>query len=130
MGWIGVIVAGLAGFGFGAIWYSVLAEPWRRAVGLSEAEAKAGMSRPTPFVIAVIGAVLVAGMMRHAFVTGGVNGFFECVVSGLGVGLFFAAPWLAISYGFAQRKPALMLIDGGHVTGACTVIGLTLSFFL
>jgi len=112
------------------VWYTVLGERGRRAAGLTEEQAAAGMSRPAPYIVAVLGAVVVAGMMRHVFVSGGLTGFFECVVSGFGVGAFLAVPWLAISYGFAQRKLALALIDGGHVTGACTAMGLALSFFL
>jgi hypothetical protein len=31
--YIAVIIAALAGFGLGAIWYMVLAKPWMHAVG-------------------------------------------------------------------------------------------------
>ena len=35
--YLAVIIATLAGFGLGPVWYTVLAKPWMRAVGKTEA---------------------------------------------------------------------------------------------
>lgn len=130
MDWIGTIVAGLAGFAFGAAWYITLGERWRIAAGLSEEQVKQGGSKPTPYIIAVLCAVLVAETMRLVFLAGDLSAAVECTAAGFALGAFLAAPWLVVGYGFAQRSPTLAVIDAGHVTRACTVIGFVLSLFL
>lgn len=129
MSLIGVILAAAAGFGFGAIWYMSLGRVWMDAVGLSEEEVKSNPD-PVPFIIGFIAALSTAGILRHMLVSGGVTGILGCTVSGLGLGLFAVAPWIVLNYAFARRPRILALIDGGHVVGACTVIGLVLGIFI
>ena len=52
------------------------------------------------------------------------------MTGGLGVGLFFVAPWILTNYAFAGRPGALWWIDAGHVVLACSAIGLVLGVFL
>ncbi len=129
MSLIGVLLAAAAAFGFGAVWYMSFGRRWMDAVGMSEEDLK-GNPDPVPFIIGFVAALATAGMMRHVFVTGEVTGVLACTVSGLGVGLFFVAPWIVLNYAFARRPRILALIDGGHVIGACTVIGFVLGLFL
>lgn len=127
MGYLNVIVAGIAGFGFGAVWYMALAKPWMAATGVTEEQQKNG--GPMPFVIGLIGAILCAGMMRHIFASTGVDTVGKGFTSGLGIGAFIVVPWLATNYAFAQRPKALTLIDGGYAIGGCTAIGIVLMLF-
>ena len=62
--------------------------------------------------------------------SGGGCGIWLGLLSGLGAGLFFAAPWIMTNYAFAGRPRALWWIDGGHVVLACSAIGLVLGVFL
>ena len=131
MGFLAVIVAGIAGFMFGAIWYTVFANPWMAASGVAvdDTGKPANRANPIPYITSIIGAILVAGMMRHVFVLSGIDTVGEGLVSGLGIGLFLAAPWLATNYGFAGRPFRLTLIDGGYATFGSTVIGTVLTLF-
>jgi Protein of unknown function (DUF1761) len=88
-----------------------------------------GGSSPMPFVIGLIAMILVAGMMRHMFATGGVTTIGAGVVAGLGIGAFLVLPWLAMNYAFAMRKPALTLIDGVNCVVGCGIIGAVLNAF-
>lgn len=127
MEYLSVIVAGIAGFAFGAVWYMVLAKQWMAASGVTEEQQKNGGMMP--FVIGLIAMILVAGMMRHIFALSGIDTVGKGLVSGLGCGLFLAAPWLCINYGFAQRPRNLFLIDGGYATFGSAVIGVVLTLF-
>ncbi|MGE3529380.1 MAG: DUF1761 family protein, partial [Methyloceanibacter sp.] len=40
--YLAVIIATLAGFGLGTVWYMILAKPWMRAVGKTEADRPQG----------------------------------------------------------------------------------------
>lgn len=131
MGVIAVIVAALAGFFTGAAWYMTLAKPWMAAVGISVAEngKPQGNGSKMPFVISGIAMILVAGMMRHMFAMAGIDGAVKGLVAGLGVGLFFITPWVAMNYAYAMRPKNLTIIDGGYSIVGCGVIGLVLGLF-
>ena len=124
---LSVLVAAAAAYAFGAVWYMVMAKPWMEAAGLTEDSIN--NKNPTPFIISGVAVVLVAGMMRHMFATSNVSTPWEGLVSGFGLGLFIAVPWIATNYGFAQRPMKLTLIDGTYATVGCTLIGLVLMLF-
>jgi hypothetical protein len=124
---INVIIAGIAAFAFGAVWYMSLSKPWMAATGTTEEETN--NTGNAPYIIAMVGAILTAGMMRHIFAGTGVDGVGSGVLSGFGIGLFIAAPWIINNCAFAGRPASLMLIDGGYAVGGCTVIGLVLTLF-
>ena len=132
MGFLAVIVAGIGGFMFGAVWYTVFAKPWMAASGvpLNDAgDAPANQKDPVPYITSIVGAILVAGMMRHVFVLSGIGSVGAGLVSGFGVGLFLVTPWIATFYAFGARPFRLTLIDGGYATFGCTVIGTVLTLF-
>ncbi|HHI70974.1 MAG TPA: DUF1761 domain-containing protein, partial [Rhodobacteraceae bacterium] len=81
------------------------------------------------YIIAFLSAVVVAGMMRHIFNLSGIVTIDKGMISGLGLGLFIATPWIVTNYAFSMRPRALTLIDGGFATIGCTIIGLVLSLF-
>ena len=126
---VAVILAAAAGFAAGAVWYMVNAKRWMVAVGRSAEEMKADRS-PLPLVIGFAASLLTAGLMRHVLASAGVGGIGGGLVGGLGVGLFFVAPWILTNYAFAGRPGALWWIDAGHVVLACSAIGLVLGVFL
>ncbi|MEO1493490.1 MAG: DUF1761 domain-containing protein [Pseudomonadota bacterium] len=128
MGILAVLLAAAAGFAMGAVWYMVLGKVWMAAVGKTEEEIKSDKN-PLPFIIAFVGNILVAGMMRHVFATSGIAGLGGGLISGLGVGLFLAAPWILTNYAFADRPKPLWWIDAGHATLACTAMGAVLGIF-
>ncbi|MBW4706685.1 DUF1761 domain-containing protein [Roseobacter sp. YSTF-M11] len=131
MEYISVAIAGVAGFIFGAVWYTLLANRWMAASGvpLDESGAPANRSDPVPYITSLLGAILVAGMMRHMFVLSGIDTVDKGLVSGLGIGLFLVSPWIATFYSFGARPRSLILIDGGYATFGCMVIGIVLTLF-
>ncbi|WP_407493832.1 DUF1761 domain-containing protein [Pseudooceanicola sp. MF1-13] len=131
MGVIAVLVAALAGFVMGAVWYTTLARPWMSAAGipLDENGKPQGNGSAMPFVISGVAMILVSGMMRHMFATSGIDGPFAGLVAGLGVGLFFITPWVAMNYAYAMRPRRLTIIDGGYSVLGPGIIGLVLGLF-
>ena len=132
MQWIAVIVAAAAGFGLGAVWYNLLSKQWIEASGVpvDEAGKPAGGANPMTFAGAFLCILVVAGMMRHALVTAGINAPASGLVAGLGIGLFFIAPWITLNVLFSMRPLRLAAIDGGYAAVACAVMGLILALFL
>lgn len=131
MGLIGVILAAAAAWGFGAIYYMRLSKPWMRAAGIAtDANGKPeGSGSPLPFLLSALAMLVVAGMMRHIFAMAGIATVGAGLVSGLGIGAFFIAPWIMINNAYAMRPAMLTLIDGGYAICGAGIIGLVLTLF-
>jgi hypothetical protein len=127
MGFLSVIVAAAAAWVFGAIWYTVMSKPWMEDVGLSEETVN--NKNPVPFILSFLCAIAVAGMTRHIFAASDVDTVAKGLMSGLGLGLFVATPWLATNYLFAQRPTRLIFLDGVYATVGTTLIGIVLMLF-
>lgn len=127
MGIGSVLLAAVAAWVVGAAWYMTLSRHWISASGVPVDEAgRPANGGAMAHVVSLVALVLVAGMMRHAFATAGITGAGKGLLSGLGLGAFVAAPWIAITYVYAARPRALWLIDGGYAIVATGVIGLVL----
>ncbi|MEO3417128.1 DUF1761 domain-containing protein [Roseovarius sp. CAU 1744] len=128
---LNVLVAAIASYAFGAAWYMTLSKPWMEASGVKVGDdgQPANKSNPVPYLIAFVMAVVVAGMMRHVFALSGIDSFGKGLVSGFGIGLFLASPWLATCYAFGGRPFKLTLIDAGYVTFGSAIMGAVLALF-
>ncbi|MEP1612873.1 MAG: DUF1761 domain-containing protein [Roseobacter sp.] len=82
---------------------------------------------PVSYFTSFIGAIVLAGMMRHVYGFSGIDSFGKGLLSGLGIGLFLVTPWIATFYGFDARPRKLLLIDGGYATFSCAIIGAVLT---
>ena len=127
---INVIAAAIAGYAFGAIWYMTLSKPWVEAVGIEVDEnGKPVNQSATPFILAGVANIIVAGMMRHTFAASGIETFGAGLIGGLGIGLFFISPWIMINNAYGDRPFKLTLIDSGYATFGCAIMGAVLTLF-
>ncbi len=129
MGVVSVLLAALAGFGVGAVWYGLFSRAWVADSGVRvDAEGKPeGGARPAVFAGAFLCILVVAGMMRHIFALSGITQPGAGLVSGLGVGLFLIAPWITMNVLYTLRPIRLAAIDGGYAATGCAAIGLVLT---
>jgi len=132
--YLAVFIAGLAGFGFGAVYYMALAGPWMNAVGWTPEQQAAhikGELNPSkaPFAIAI------AANFVMAWVLAGVIGHMGAITvrSGLISAAFiwfgFVITTLSVNYAFSGCKPMLTLIDGGHWLGVLLIMGAVIGAF-
>ena len=131
MEYLNVIAAGAGAYVFAAVWYIAMSKPWMKAAGIPvDANGRPlGSGSAMPFVVGIVAQILVAGMMRHIFATSGIVSIGGGAVAGAGIGAFIIAPWVAMNYSFAMRKPALSVIDGVNSVVGCTVMGMILNAF-
>jgi len=129
MNYWAVLMAAVAAWMLGALWYSLLAKPWMAAAGVAKAsiESNAGSIRGfLPFVVAFVAALVMAwvlaGIMGHLGQLSIKNG----VGSGAFCWLGFTIPAMAANYTFGQRRPLLLLIDGGYWLAALVVMGVVI----
>jgi hypothetical protein len=126
---LAILLAALAGFGTGAVWFGTFGDRWLAAVGRTRAELDADRSK-LPFAVGGVAALATSAMLWHVLGSSGIASFGGALLSGFGVGAFFAAPWILMNYAFAKRPRDLWWIDGGYAVVACTVIGAVQGLFV
>lgn len=117
------VLAAIASFALGALWYTVLfGRPWRRLMGVPEGAAKEGMAKTLAvgFLVELLRAYVmlkvVAAMGAYSFDTGVEAGFWVWLgfVATVGVSqvLYERRGWklFAITYGY--HLAALLLMGG------------------
>jgi hypothetical protein len=128
--YVAVVIAALAGFGLGAVWYMTLGGVWLRAMGKTAAELTLeGPAKAMPFVISIVAllimAAMLAGIMGHlgsVSVRGG-------VITGALVWLGFVITTMGVNHAFGGAKPMLTLIDGGHWLAVLLIQGAVIGAF-
>lgn len=109
---IGILAAGAATWVFGAIWYMALAKPWMAASGLSEDSID--RANPVPYIVSLIGAILVAGMLDHILTRTGIDDLIGAIMVGSGLGAFVVSPWIVNNILYGQRDKRLIWMDCGY----------------
>jgi hypothetical protein len=129
--YMAVILAALAGFLLGGVWYGVLGQKWMAALGKSEEDIKAA-GRGMPFLFALtllaqlVMALILAGLVGHLG-TGQVTAA-NGLISGAAVWLGFVATTLAVNHGYQGASWTLTAIDGGHWLAVLLVQGLIIGW--
>jgi hypothetical protein len=129
-----VLIAAIAGFGFGAAWYTALSRQWMAARGLSEAEAKARTGpSPTPFIVSFVALLIMAwmfaGILLHLARGGTEMSVRSGVVAGFFLWLGFVITTMAVNHAFQGVRRTLTLIDGGHWLGVLLIQGAILGWW-
>jgi hypothetical protein len=130
---IGILVAGVAGFLVGSVWYTVLGKQWVAAQGWSPTDMLGPDGKRKmpvgPMVTAFVGqfvvALMLAGLMGHI----GAHTVAAGAVAGTLVWVGFVITPMIINHAFAHRKPMLTVIDGGHWLAVLVVEGIVLGYF-
>lgn len=129
--YLAVIIAALAGFGLGAIWYMVLGGVWLRAIGKTEDDFKqnSGIAKALPFIIAIVAllvmATMLAGIMAHL----GSYTVWGGVIAGALIWLGFVITTMGVNHAFGHAKPMLTVIDGGHWLAVLLIQGAVIGAF-
>jgi Protein of unknown function (DUF1761) len=117
------LVATLAGFALGALWYGPLfGRAWMKAVGKTPDEIQGDFSPAR-----VYGATFVLGLIASyvfGLYLGPDPGRAFSLVLGAAAGLCWVATALATNYLFERRPAVLIAINGGYHAVRFTLIGL------
>ena len=124
--YLAVLVAAIAGFGAGAIWYSpiLFAKAWQQETGITDEIAREGSPAKTFGLTFVI--TLIAAAAMDMFLDPESMGVLGCTMAGLCVGLIWVGGSMGINYLFEHKSLRLWLINAGYHTIQFTLIGLVL----
>ncbi len=128
--WLAILIAGIAYFGLGAIWYSVLfRNAWIKASGVNvndpnmkKGVAQTMLSSLVLMIVASLGiALFLSKIPGDTWMTG--------AKVGLVAGICFSATAISISYLYEKRPMALHLINAGYNVAGCVVAGIILAIW-
>lgn len=126
MNYWAILVAGAVGFGFGGVWYRLLAQPWMAAHGFSKKTMRQhhGKGAPmTPLIVAIVADLAMAWVLAGLIAHMGPVTLKTGVISAAFVWLGFVITTLAVNNTFGLRAPKLILIDGGHWLAVLLLMG-------
>jgi hypothetical protein len=120
---LAILAAALSNFLVGGLWYSPLlfAKPWMKANHFTEENLKGG-NPAMIFGLAFVFSVIIAYSL--GFFLNGIATWQETTLYGFLAGFTWATMGLAIIALFERRKPAYIIINGGYLTVAFTLMGL------
>jgi hypothetical protein len=132
--YLAVVIAALAAFGFGAVYYMTLSGPWMKAMSWSSeqqaAMKKGGMNTgTTPFIISIVANLVMAWVLAGVIGHMGAVTVRSGLISGAFVWLGFVITTMSVNYGFGGRQPMLTVIDGAHWLGVLLVMGAVIGAF-
>ena len=124
--WLAVLVAAVASFLLGAVWYSnaLFGKVWQREAGVSDEKLKQG-NMAKIFGLTLILAFLAAWNVAN-FLGPRPSVLFGTLV-GASAGLLWVASSFGIQYLFERKSFKLFLINGGYHTFQFAIIGLVLA---
>lgn len=130
--YLAIVVAAVAAFVFGSIYYGALSKPWMKAARI-EPKAEGGMSMPGPgllinsFVCELIMAWALAGIIGHLGTEQ--TTLWNGIVSGFFVWLGFMATTMAVNHRYEGFGWDLTIIDGLHWLGVALIMGAIIGWW-
>jgi hypothetical protein len=122
-----VLVAALAGFVIGGIWYGPLfGKPWMAASGMTKEKGAQGNVAVTFGLAFVLNAIIAVGISMSL---GGQRGLHLGLHEGLAAGFFFVATSLGVICLFERRPLRHYLINAGYQLVNFAVIGLIIGLW-
>jgi Protein of unknown function (DUF1761) len=134
--YLAVIIAAIAGFAVGALWYSVIfVKPWMDAMGMNEADIQARRAAGTaPSIAPLLGGSILGNLVMafilsallHSLAAATIGGG---LATGFLVWLGFVITIMGVNNSFGGRKPMVTVIDGGHWLVVLLIMGAIIGVF-
>ena len=124
LNYLAIVIAALAAFAWGAIYYMTLSKQWLAAVGITREQMQTGRSA-APFVISFVALIVMswvlAGTVGH--LGPGQVTLKNGIISGLFLWLGFIATTVFVNNAYPGRKYSLSVIDSIHWLGVVVIEG-------
>lgn len=131
LNWLAILVAAVAYFALGAIWYSFLfRDPWIKltAVKMDDPNAKKGVAgiMVTSFLLIIICTIGIALFLTKANAP---LTWMSGAKVGLVTGICFCVTAISNSYIYEKRPLGLHFINGGYNVVGCIIAGIILAIW-
>jgi hypothetical protein len=127
--YLSVLLAAVAAWIFGGIYYTSLGKYWMAAQGKTleqcqaEQASKSGAAKAAPFILVFVGELIMAWAMYGVLFHMGMFTLRAGAISGAALWLGFVLTTITGNYAFSGKKPMLIVIDSAAWLGAMVIIG-------
>jgi hypothetical protein len=129
---LSILIAAVAAWIFGGVYYTVLSKPWLAAQGKTleqckaEQAGKSGAAKAAPFILVFVGEFIMAWVLYGILLHLNMFTLRAGIISGAFCWLGFVLPTVTANYAFGGRKPMLTVLDSASWLGALVIIGAVL----
>jgi len=130
--YVAVLVAAIAGYAVGALWYSVLfGKPWMRLMGITpeQIEANKGKSMGKMYVMGFVGTLVTSYVLAHFVGMAAISTVSGALQLGFWLWLGFIATVLLGSVLYESRPWMLYIINVAHYLVAMLVMAVILGLW-
>ena len=130
-----LLVAAVAAWVFGAIYYTVLSKAGIAARGetmeslKAKMAGKSGLAKGAPFIISFIAEIVMAGALQGILFHSGMNSVRQGIISGALLWLGFVVTTIGVNNAYQGNTLKHTAIDLGHWLGALIIIGAIVGWF-
>jgi Protein of unknown function (DUF1761) len=123
--WAAILVAGIADWLLGAVWFTVFANQWRAGLRMAPDELQTYMSHPNfwPYLVALLCSLLMGYIIARIVADFATHGLFRGILAGLLVG-FAAAFAMVTEMVFEIRPGSFILISAAYPLLGCILMGI------
>jgi hypothetical protein len=127
LNWPAILVAAVADWLLGAVWFTVFSKQWQAGLRMSPEELQSYMAHPNfwPYIIAFLCSALLAYVIARLVASAPSHGMFRGVTVGLLVGLA-AAVAMVTEMVFEARIQSFVLISAAYPLIGCVLMGAIL----
>jgi len=123
--WAAIMVAAIADWLLGAVWFTVFANQWRAGIRMPADQMQATMAHPNfwPFLVALVSSIFMAYAIARVVAGSDSPGLFHGIVAGVLVGLAAAAA-MVTEMVFEIRPGSFILIAAGYPLVGSILMGI------
>ena len=123
--WLAILVAAVADWLLGAVWFTVFANQWRAGIRMPADQMQTNIAHPNfwPFLVALVSSFVMAYAIARIVAESAMPGLFRGIVGGILVGLAAAAA-MVTEMVFEIRPGSFLLIAAGYPLVGCILMGI------
>ena len=111
---VAILLAGVAAFVFGAVYYMSLGKQYQAAQGLNPGDCQGKKMPLTPMAVCLVAEWIMAAVLFQLLTGLGTMGAAAGAIAGATIGFGFMATSTVVNNAFPGRKVALSVIDSIH----------------
>jgi hypothetical protein len=125
LNWPAILLAGVADWILGAVWFTVFANQWRMGMSMTATEVQTHMSHPNfwPFLVAFLCDLLMAYVIAWVIAGSATHTLFRGIIVGMLIGLA-AAMAMVTETVFEIRPGSFVLVSAGYPLVGCILMGI------
>jgi len=123
--WSAILVAAVADWLLGAIWFKVFATQWMAGIRMPADQMQANMAHPNfwPFLVAFVSSLVMAFVIARVVAASETHGLFRGIMAGVLVGLAACAAMVTEAV-FEIRPGSFVLISAGYPLLGSILMGI------